>query len=200
MPALEANPNAIAIPGCRLSPCGLRLDEGLSKEETELVGKTLNTISQCGLWWWGDYLCQVDRRHGEKYTESVLKSGYSYSSLAQAKWVCHHLDFSKRLEKLTFSHHMEALGECDGDALKALEWLTKARDGEWTVAQLRAAIRLDGVVKVENEPKSKAVGGYGEINAFRSWVDSHFATQPHETKVKYIGDLRAILERMEAAL
>jgi len=57
--------------------------------------------------WIGDWLNYGEDRWGEMYSQVIEDTGFNYGTLANDKYVASRIDFSRRRENLTFSHHQE---------------------------------------------------------------------------------------------
>lgn len=190
--------NAITLPGCTLLRVGLQMDENLSDQQLSEIGRTLNAMQECGLWWWGDYLCQIERRKGEKYAEAVEESGYSYSALSDAKSVCSRIGLSSREEELSYTHHREALGECQGDAIKALHWLTQARANKWSVAEMRKAIRLANATHPSDGQRRGQESVYDSLKGLKLWLRSDLQDSTPELRSELVRALEGMLAAIKA--
>ena len=142
----------LSIPGATFARNGLAIAEGVSPDELRTIGAALESVGGSHLWWWGDYLVTLETRYGTLYNETESISGYTYNTLAQAKAVAAAYHISCRQLTLSYSHHREAYYETGTDILKALEWLAKADDNNWSVKEMRAAIRLSLAKEQESDP------------------------------------------------
>lgn len=180
----------IHLPGCKILRNGLQIERGLAKETLEEIGRTLSLVEQSALWWWGDYLCHVEAEWGETYAEAAAKSSYSYSTLRNAKWLSSKLKLSYRRDKLSYTHHLEALSECGGDALKAHTWLMHAEQEGWSISAMRAAIRLaqkdPDTEQPTHEPQQSP---YDIVKNIKSWWRTVEAAATPEIRQRVKEDL-----------
>jgi hypothetical protein len=127
----------LAIPG-HLSPTSLILRAGLKYDEWESVGKTLRTIEGAVQWWLGDWVNYGERSYGEKYSQALDETDYSYGTLRDFAWVAHSVEMSRRRDNLSFGHHREVASLLPSDQDR---WLTRAANERLTRDQLRAALK-----------------------------------------------------------
>lgn len=109
-----------------------------SYEEWEKCGRQLRHIEKGRMWWIGDWLNYGEKKYGEMYTQAMEETGAAYDSLAAAKWVCSEIEFCRRRQNLTFSHHKEVAGLSEEEQEL---WLDATEKGEWTRQELREQIK-----------------------------------------------------------
>lgn len=86
-------------------------------------------------WWIGDALRFGEATYGEKYTQAMEATGYSYSTLSQSVWVANkYPEMSLRKENCTFRQH-EVVAALEPDERE--EVLEIASQKGWTDRQLR---------------------------------------------------------------
>jgi hypothetical protein len=134
---LTTEDTAIAVPGS-LNASGLDLRPGLSLSEWTAVGTALSRVERAYRWWVGDWLNYGTAEYGQMYAQALATTGLEYSTLADCKWVAECVDFSRRRETLSWSHHREVAGleQSEQD-----EWLDRADAQGWTHKELRAWIK-----------------------------------------------------------
>jgi protein gp37 len=132
----KASPGQLALPGCQLTAVGLKIDRGISFETWQAIGKRLRQVEACLLWWVGDWLNHGELKWKETYQQAAEETGFAYQTLANARTVARAFNFSRRREKLTWSHHAEvaSLHESEQE-----EFLDEAEANHWTTRQLRQA-------------------------------------------------------------
>lgn len=125
-----------AFPNVAFSAQGLMIEPSMSFGEWEEVGKTLEQISGAWQWWYGDWWNFGERRYGEKHAQALPDK--DYSTKATAAWVAGRVQFSRRRENLSFTHHREVapLETSEQD-----RWLDLAGTGLWSVADLRRELK-----------------------------------------------------------
>lgn len=133
MPSL-AKPAALLFEHLTLR--GLQLPSDLSYAQWEKIGRSLYGIGRSLQWAVGDWLNYGEAKFGEKASQAMSAVGYEYQTLANCRWVCERVEFSRRRE-LPFSLHAEvaALDPSDQD-----RWLDRAETNNWTRAKLREAL------------------------------------------------------------
>jgi hypothetical protein len=88
-----------------LNEVSLTLPDGLSLDAWLKIGRVLRTVERSAMWWIGDWIRYGERRYGRMYEQAMQTTGYSYQTLADAKWVAEQYEISARAEKLSWSHH-----------------------------------------------------------------------------------------------
>ena len=125
---------------------GLDLPKGMSAEQWQRTGESLGQIDRACRWWIGDWLRYGQSEYGERYTAAVAATGYSEQTLMDAVWVARSVSKSRRVKRLSFSHH-KAVAK-----LKPAEqerYLADASRNNWSVAELRKKIGEEaGVVSL----------------------------------------------------
>lgn len=119
----------------------LEVPTDASDEEIRLTFKSLRKVAYAYQWWVGDLLCAIDRLRGSDRAKAILEEFEVSEASAYRYWkVCRHVEHYKRLKCSTFNHHAVALEEC-GDVALSLDWVKRASEAKWSVAQLRQQIR-----------------------------------------------------------
>lgn len=118
----------------------------------------IHEIEQAVGYWQGDLFMQLEEQHGRDAISQVLEAS-DYTRVRQHIWVCERCPPDIRQPSLSYSHH-RAVGACETVSGRA-DWLQRAADEQWTVAELRAAMghepkqrhKLDteGVLRLSNE-------------------------------------------------
>ena len=91
--------------GLHWDATGLHIPEETSFDDWQALGVKLRQMEQSVMWWIGDWLRFGERKYGETYTQAIEATGYSKSSLQDAKWVAGAFEPSERSEHLPWSHH-----------------------------------------------------------------------------------------------
>lgn len=198
---LTAVTNSIQIPGCELRKNGLVIAGELTQEAVNAIAGTLLAVEHCAMWWWGDFLCAVEAKHGSMYDEALKVSAYSYGVLRNAKWICSAFELSCRNDRLSFGHHHCALVECDGDAKKAEEWLARAAEEGWSISEMRKAIRSENA---EHKDKNPDTGGFNPMawieDGKKFWTQTPVEKWEEERCRAFIEDTQWIEETRRRAL
>jgi N6-adenosine-specific RNA methylase IME4 len=114
----------------------LALPADLSFEEWEAVGRDLGRIDSARQWWIGDWLNFGERVYGESYAQGMESTGLEYNTLAHYAHVANRVWI--RSQTLSWNHHRE-IAKLESEAQEV--WLVWAEVKEWTVRELRKAIR-----------------------------------------------------------
>jgi hypothetical protein len=128
----------IQIERCQLTRVGAQFNEDLTVSEWMGIGKKLNAIGSCYQFLLGDWLNFGAAKYGEKYKVACEETELDYFTLARYASICGRIEFCRRRQNLTFTHHFEVapLSVKEQD-----HWLKKAEENKWSVSDLRAAIR-----------------------------------------------------------
>jgi len=127
----------IYLDGKIFKPSGLCLSEETTFEQWEKIGQGLQAIDLRVKWWLGDWLAFGEVTYGEMYAQALAGSHYDYKTLCNVKWVSQKVEFSRRRENLSWSHHHEV---AKLEPEKQVEFLEKAEKENLTRQQLREAI------------------------------------------------------------
>jgi len=95
---------------------------GMTYEEWEEAGRTLQTIQGAVNWWIGDWLNEGETRYGEKYAQAIEKTGKSYETLKQCKWVSKQYELVNRLTNLGWTHHLIVAALEPDERADILQW------------------------------------------------------------------------------
>lgn len=131
--------NAIAVTDNVIyEATGLTLPPGLDYEAWEQIGTALQQMEKSVMWWIGDWLRYGERAYGESYTQAIETTGRSYQSCANAKYVAGRIEFSRRRENVSWSHHAEvaALEPAEQDV-----WLNTCEQDDISRNQLRQEVQ-----------------------------------------------------------
>jgi hypothetical protein len=149
------------------SRTGLDLPEGMAFGDWLSVGEQLRAMEQSVMWWIGDWLRFGERKYGEKYAEAEAVTGYSYSQLANAKWVAERYDFSDRSESLSWSHHQAAARL---PVLDRRDVLAMAAAQGWSRRELKAEIARQAAGSQAPEPETNAAATSHVADRHVRWV------------------------------
>jgi hypothetical protein len=92
---------------CEITECGLIIEEGLPKEQWEEIGNRLGFALRSLQWVVGDWYLYGEQQWGHKYDDCEERFGLAYGTVANCVSVARRFEFSRRREKLSFSHHFE---------------------------------------------------------------------------------------------
>lgn len=134
LPGLEIEPSS-----AHLSRTALELPADMSFEEWSAYGQRLSRMAEGVMWWLGDWWRYGERRYGERASQALDADGYSYQTLRSAGYVAGRFEPFRRLNNLTWSHHLEVAALDPGEADKLL---TEAASEGWSTRELRAEVSL----------------------------------------------------------
>lgn len=138
------NDKAMEIDKFRLTPVGLVINGAPTEQEWSSLGEILRRMEASIQWLIGDWLVFGEREYKETYAKTVEATGYDYGTLRTYAYVCSKVDLSIRIDKLSFAHHQLVapfqLPDGSPDTEKQAEWLQKAVENEWSIAQMREAM------------------------------------------------------------
>ena len=114
-----------------------------SFDDWAAVGEQLRVMRDHTPWWLGDWYLYGEQRYGEMATQEAREelereTGSKYNTPRVAAWVASQYPVAARVTGLSFRHHQEVA------ALEPpirSELLSRARDEDWTLRQLRREAR-----------------------------------------------------------
>lgn len=121
------------------SPVAWRPSHTLDAQEWAVVGRRMGGLGRCIQWLLGDWIIYGNERFGERYSRASKITGYDTQTLMNMVYVASHFPISRRRERLSWSHH-ETLASLASDEQDY--WLDQAARHRWSVADLRAMLRL----------------------------------------------------------
>jgi hypothetical protein len=101
-------------------------------------GRSLGAIGRGSGWWIGDWVRFGTARYGEKYDIAARITGYDAQSLMNMAYVASRFDYSRRREKLSFSHHAEVAALPSDEQER---WLDRAERERLSCRRLREELR-----------------------------------------------------------
>jgi len=122
----------------KLTKSGLRIIGLPTYKEWLKAGITLSQVNSAIPWWIGDWASHGQEHYGQKYKKAMGLTNLKYQTIANYVLVAGKIDFSRRRENLSFSHHAEviALNEKQQDY-----YLNLAEKEDWSCSRLRTEIR-----------------------------------------------------------
>jgi hypothetical protein len=118
------------------TPVSLALPVGLTYSEWRDTILAYARLGKAVQFWIGDALCYGEDHFGELYAQAASETGYSSESLRGFQWVSSRIPPGVRRLTLSWSHHQVAAGSEDPKT-----WLDTAEANQWSVKDLRHAIR-----------------------------------------------------------
>ncbi len=116
---------------------GIQSAEKVDVNEWTRLGSVLFRLEQSIQWLIGDWILYGEYAYGKTYEQIAQETGYEKTSLYQYKYVSEKVDFSIRIENLSFGHHQLVAGKSKQEQAT---WLQRAETEKWSVARLRAEI------------------------------------------------------------
>jgi hypothetical protein len=189
-----ADDGTIPAHGFQITRKGLMRYPEATREHWEQVGTALLMMRDALQWLIGDWLLFGHRVYGVTYEQAGAMLGRDIGTLYNWVSVCQSVDFSRRREKLSFSHHVEV---AKLTAEQQTYWLEQAELGGWAVARLRRSIRA----AMEQPILEKRGGGIGDdlrwLLRHGKWVQDDRRRNAIRER---IGRLRAWLDELEGTL
>ena len=121
-----------------MSVVGLEFHRALSEVECARGAEQLGKIERASRWVWGDLLIHMESNYGDGYKAVGAHSELDYQSLADCKMVAEAIEFSRRRENLSWSHHREVASlDCEQQDY----WLSQSEQHHWSRRELRARLK-----------------------------------------------------------
>lgn len=102
---VPAADSSISIGHFKITPVGLIVTGAASEQEWEGFMRSIARIEDSLAWIYGDGLAYGERQWKKSYEQMAEITGLQISTLYQYVYVAKSVDFSIRIEKLSFSHH-----------------------------------------------------------------------------------------------
>lgn len=156
----------ISLPACVPTATALQIDQRAPDKDLLAIGRTISVMVKGQAWWLADLGIELRRRklkevktlHPDLTDEELDNKARHYVGevaevlgIDTAYWhncvsLGTYFESSLRSENpaITPSHHhlaMQAAGGSASDPKKAVAWLLKAEENQWTVAQMRQQVR-----------------------------------------------------------
>jgi hypothetical protein len=184
-----------------LTAKGLITETGVSFDEWQQLGKILQRFEASIQWLIGDWMAYGERVWGQTYEQVAEETGYNVKSLYQYAWVSRNVDFSIRIENLSFGHHVLVAGL---EPEQQRQWLEYALSGDLSISQLRQAMTvspptpskqrgLDALFSSENKRRIKRLFSLG-IKAGQG------DQRAREKALSQIAEVRRWLDELERGL
>lgn len=174
LPRVERFEKRLGLPG-KIWETGWKLPASVDIEEWATLGRLLAKAEHSMPWLLGDWWCHGVKAYGARkalFDEGGPLEGMNFASIRQYGWVANKIEASRRLDVLSFQHHMEV---AHFPADEQREWLTRAEqgddDGPWSAERLRRAIRhaKRGIKAAEKFNAAQADGLANVIYADPPW-------------------------------
>jgi hypothetical protein len=143
---------------CQITPVSLSLPDDLPEERYQEIANALLRMGRGTQWWIGDVLAYGERRFGATYRALLDSTGYAVQTLDNMASVARRVDFSRRRENLSWSHHERVASL---PAQEQEEWLYQAAFNQWSVRRLdemmdEAGAKATEPPSAEPDPKDTA--------------------------------------------
>jgi hypothetical protein len=164
---------------------GWQPDHDLSFDEWAQAGQQLQAMGRAWQWWLGDWVRYGEARYGDLYAQAIDLTGYEYQTIANVAYVASRIDFSRRRENLSWSHHAEVAALPPSEQT---DWLDRAEEEGMTRSRLRSAL---SAAKRQAAPKLMP-----EENAeFRGSITFLYSAYDEQAAQEKLKDLSAALEK-----
>lgn len=165
------NTLAITDPKFSITPTGIQFNDELSFEEWDALGTRLGEVGKSIGFIIGDWINYGEGRYGEKYEESLARTGLAYTTLAHYSYVARKIQFCLRKQNLDYSLHA-TVAKLKTDEEKQ-HWLDMAEKHDLSVRRLRKSInfgRLATEEEVQGDPADRGYVTYlALLNRIRRW-------------------------------
>jgi len=136
---------------------GRRVDlENANDDDLKRIWSALVAIHKEHLFWVGDILDEIEKRHGNDSAKEAIKRSPNPEKFREAKIISQIFSqaIGQRRFNLDWRYYREVVVECGKNSNEmTLQWLQAAENNKWTVAQMRAAMRQG--LGVDKAPKDK---------------------------------------------
>ena len=99
------------------------LRPGLSFEEWAAIGEQLRHVETHRAWWWGEWLLYGEAAFGERYSQAVDGSDYTYAVLKNTAWVARAFPPSRRRYHLPWTMHQAVAHLEPAEQDRLLDWV-----------------------------------------------------------------------------
>ena len=136
---IPASDGAMELAGWQMTATGLIPPSDLSENQYRDFGRALLRLDTSMQWLLGDFVNIGDNfQWGETYQRLADDSGYAIRTLHDYAYVCRSVDFSIRIENLSFGHHQVIAGMSQDEQA---HWLGLAASEGLSIAKMRTAIK-----------------------------------------------------------
>ena len=162
---------AINDPKFSISSTGIQFNDELSFDEWDTLGQQLGEVGKSIGFIIGDWINYGEGRYGEKYDESLARTGLAYTTLAHYSYVARKIQFCLRKQNLDYSVHA-TVAKLKTDEEKQ-HWLDMSEKHDLSVRRLRKSInfgRLATEEEVQGDPADRGYVTYlALLNRIRRW-------------------------------
>lgn len=122
-----------------LTPTGVEWNGDLKLEEWMELGNQLVSIEKGRMFWIGDWVNYGEGKYGERYSQALSHTDYSYSTLRKAAYVCRKVPIAARRPNLTFEQHA-LVAALDAKSMKTV--LDRAEKNGHGIKETREQVHL----------------------------------------------------------
>lgn len=161
---------------CELTKTSLRFKGEVTKDQWGKVFSGLKTIEGCVQFWLGDALKYREQKWG-MWEDVVKNSGYGESTLRQMVTTAKQIESDDRSSDLSYRHHIEVASL---DSEKQKKYLKEAEKNDWSVKELREAVKSE-----KYKPVALPAGKFKVIYADPPWqFDNSGLNESADSKYK----------------
>lgn len=106
MPQVVKTTDVLKLPGV-VNSVSLAIPEHLTFEQWMGIGSGMKAVEKSIMFWIGDWLLYGENHFGEKWTQVLEATEYSYKTIQNALWVAKRIDPQIRREDVSYAHHAE---------------------------------------------------------------------------------------------
>lgn len=187
--AVTETEDSIVLDRVIMTATSLQMPDDFTEEEAIKLARFYRRVKSALLWWIGGLANTVQRKFGEKYTDIMKLTGFSYGRCRNIASVEASFHLSLRSDKLTFGHHIE-IAKMESDDLKR-QWIDYAVAERLSVRRLRLAIKGDG----GDVDKQRRQTVSAMKSAFNNAVGQYLAGDGFSSRA--LSDMRMVLDAME---
>jgi hypothetical protein len=116
---------------------GLCFTKDLSYDDWEELGERVKLLARCGMFVLGDWINYGEDNFGEKYSQALDVTDFTYGTLRNVAYVCRKVPKANRNDMVSFSHHAEVARLPEEEQVAMLE---KTSLCCWSVKELRSEV------------------------------------------------------------
>lgn len=181
---------------CALTPTAAKLKTGIDFDEWRKIGASLAKASRSLQWWIGDWLNYGVKEYGDKRALAIEHAAQFGVQADAIRYMMHVAEkVVTRVTSLSWSHHREV---CGLSPREQKQWLTKAQDEQWSVSDLRQALRQDGQ---EIAPELADASGFNPLRFaldFNRWAKQQdIAKMPKPQREALKRELKPVVDMWE---
>lgn len=181
----------IVVGGYVLTPTGLVSRGEVTEQNWREAGSIIFKLDGAIQWLIGDYLLSGEREWGKTIDQLAAELGRAKGTLYNCYYVASNVDFSLRNETLTFNHHYAVAKETPE---MQTYWLNMAAENDWSVKQLRNAMRGSPTPSDANYPSYEVERKLAE---FRTYMMKKLGGVGHEDRQEIAKLLRKLAREIE---